>query len=76
LGHKVHEVAKRADGVEFACFCGHSFVRKWSSERKIRHPWTCVFLGHFVSTTGRRFGLSEYMCRNCGHPFLFPVHGR
>jgi hypothetical protein len=48
-------------------------VRKLSGERKIRHPWTCVFLGHFVSTTGRRFGLSEYMCRNCGHPFLFPV---
>jgi len=66
--------------VEYACFCGHSFLKEQKIEGKIRHPAICVVAGHYIHFLSRRAGYAEYVCRNCGHPFCFadpaPQHGK
>ena len=57
--------------IEYACFCGHSFLKAQKIEGKIRHPAICVVAGHFIHFLTRRAGYAEYVCRNCGHPFCF-----
>lgn len=71
FGHRVHRVAERNGGVEYACHCGHSFVHQPDHRSLVRHPLSCVFLGHWVSFVGTRGRFSEYACVTCGHPFLF-----
>jgi DNA-directed RNA polymerase subunit RPC12/RpoP len=71
FGHRVHRVTERDGGTEYACHCGHTFVRQPRSQDLVRHPPVCVLLGHWISFIGTRGGWSEYACRNCGHPFLF-----
>ena len=71
LGHRVHKVSDRLGRSEYACHCGHSFLREASVERTIRHPWICIGAGHFIIFSERRFGYSEFLCRNCGHTFSF-----
>jgi DNA-directed RNA polymerase subunit RPC12/RpoP len=78
FGHRAREVAVRNGFVEYACFCGHSFLKEQKVEGKIRHPAICVVAGHFIHFLTRRAGYAEYVCRNCGHPFCFadPEPGR
>ena len=71
FGHRVHAVTERDGGTEYACHCGHSFVRHAHGEDMVRHPLLCVALGHWVSFIRTRGAFSEYACRHCGHPFLF-----
>ena len=71
FGHRVHAVAERNGGTEYACHCGHSFVQQPQRQDVVRHPLACVMLGHWVSFVGGRGAFSEYACRRCGHPFLF-----
>jgi hypothetical protein len=71
LGHRVHRVGERNGFVEYACHCGHSFLKDQRPARVIRHPLICVALGHYVRYVSSRAGYSEYVCRNCGHPFCF-----
>jgi DNA-directed RNA polymerase subunit RPC12/RpoP len=71
FGHHVHAVTERDGGTEYACHCGHSFVRHPDGEDLVRHPLMCVVLGHWVSFIRPRGAFSEYACRHCGHPFLF-----
>jgi len=71
FGHRAREVAVRDGFVEYACFCGHSFLKAQQVEGKIRHPAICVVAGHFIHFLTRRAGYAEYVCRNCGHPFCF-----
>jgi len=71
LGHRVHRVAERDGLVEYACDCGHSFLKRRQVEDKITHPLVCLFSGHFIRFVTRRAGYSEYLCRNCGHTFCF-----
>ena len=71
LGHCVHLVATRDGLNEYACYCGHSFLKEQPGISKIRHPWICLLSGHSVRYLGRRFGHAEFLCRNCGHPFYF-----
>jgi hypothetical protein len=71
FGHRVHRVGERNGFVEHACHCGHSFLKSDRRARVIRHPLVCVALGHFVRYVSSRAGYSEYVCRNCGHPFCF-----
>jgi hypothetical protein len=71
LGHRVHRVASRDGFVEYACGCGHSFLKACDTAGVIRHPMTCVAAGHFVRYVTSRRGYAEYVCRNCGHPFCF-----
>lgn len=73
LGHRVHQVADRDGFTEYACYCGHSFLRGERGVSKIRHPWTCLLTGHSINFLGRRFGHAEFLCRDCGHPFYFAV---
>jgi hypothetical protein len=54
-----------------ACFCGHSFLRSETSLSIVRHPPICVVAGHRITYVGERAGFSEYVCRDCGHPFCF-----
>ena len=86
FGHRAKHVATRHGLEEYACFCGHSFLKEPSASAlgasadrmaKIRHPAICVVSGHFIHFLTRRGGYAEYMCRNCGHPFCFaynPAH--
>ena len=71
FGHKVHTVTKRNSYTEYACFCGHSFLKQEKSLSKVTHPLICLFAGHFIHFEARRNGYAEFVCRNCGHTFCF-----
>jgi DNA-directed RNA polymerase subunit RPC12/RpoP len=72
FGHRVQAVAERNGFVEYACFCGHSFL-KASGAVKIRHPLVCVFFAHRIVFVTAREGYAEYVCTDCGHPFCFVI---
>jgi hypothetical protein len=71
LGHRVEAVAVRNGFVEYACHCGHSFLKEDGSAKKIRHPLVCFFRAHRIRYLSRRNGYAEYVCHDCGHPFCF-----
>jgi hypothetical protein len=71
LGHRVAIVATRDGFVEYACHCGHTFLRPDADCRTIHHPMVCVLSGHRIRYVARRGGFAEYVCRDCGHPFCF-----
>ncbi|HZS07124.1 MAG TPA: hypothetical protein VFD58_19970 [Blastocatellia bacterium] len=71
FGHRVHRVTERHSHTEYACHCGHSFLRDEREAALVRHPPVCFFLGHYVRRIEHRAGCAEYRCRNCGHTFLF-----
>jgi DNA-directed RNA polymerase subunit RPC12/RpoP len=71
FGHRVCPVANRDGFVEYACRCGHTFLKSAEDLHVIRHPLICVVSGHFVRAVTRRAGYTEYICRHCGHPFFF-----
>jgi DNA-directed RNA polymerase subunit RPC12/RpoP len=71
FGHRVHAVAARDGFVEYACHCGHSFLKAAEGQRKIRHPLLCFFTAHRIRFLTRRAGFAEYVCDGCGHPFCF-----
>ena len=71
FGHHVVAVTERDGLTEYACGCGHSFLRDEPDLRVIRHPAICVAAGHWIRFLTTRAGYSEYVCRNCGHPFCF-----
>lgn len=75
LGHRVHVVATRSNATEYACRCGHSFIKAKRPLTVIRHPLVCVLLGHFVTVNEIRGHWAEYVCRSCGHPFYFKLAG-
>jgi DNA-directed RNA polymerase subunit RPC12/RpoP len=71
FGHRVTVVALRDGLVEYACHCGHSFLKSSDGRRKIRHPLICFFTAHRIRFLARRAGYAEYVCEDCGHPFCF-----
>jgi hypothetical protein len=71
FGHRVQAVATRDGFTEYACGCGHSFLKSSSGEKKIRHPLLCFFRAHRVRFLARRCDYAEYICDDCGHPFCF-----
>jgi len=71
FGHSVHLVASRQGFHEYACDCGHSFLKAEPGRSEVKHPPVCLFAGHFLRFTERRGGYDEYLCRNCGHTFYF-----
>ena len=71
FGHCVHVVAEGANTTEYACRCGHPFVKARGALTLIRHPLACVLLGHYVTADVIRGGWAQYVCRRCGHPFYF-----
>ncbi len=71
FGHRVEIVATRDGIVEYACHCGHSFLKPDHALKTIHHPMVCVLLGHWIRFVTRRGRFAEYVCRNCGHPFCF-----
>lgn len=71
LGHRVQAVATRNGLIEYACHCGHSFLKPESGAELIRHPAICFFRAHRVRFLTRRRGFAEYVCIDCGHPFCF-----
>jgi hypothetical protein len=76
FGHRVTEVASRDGFVEYACHCGHSFLKSTGGRRKIRHPLVCFFTAHRIRFVTRRCGYAEYLCEDCGHPFCFAEQAR
>jgi DNA-directed RNA polymerase subunit RPC12/RpoP len=73
LGHRVHVVKKSSKATEYACRCGHPFLKAQADLKVIRHPMRCVVLGHYV-TVNHIDGLwAEYVCLRCGHPFCFKL---
>ena len=78
FGHDVHVVADRNGYREFACHCGHTFLKHLDAASEvthITHPAICVFSGHRIGYLTRRGGYLEYVCRDCGHPFCFVEPG-
>ena len=73
FGHRVQAVAERDGFVEYACFCGHSFLKAAGGARKIRHPLVCFFFAHRIVFVTTREGYAEYVCEDCGHPFCFAL---
>ena len=71
FGHRVHIVETGSKTTEYACRCGHSFVKTQKALTLIRHPPTCVVLGHFLTVNEIRGEWTEYVCIRCGHPFCF-----
>ena len=71
LGHRVRTVTRRDGLVEYACHCGHTFLKPQAGVAVIRHPMVCVALGHFVRFVTARGTYDEFVCVNCGHPFCF-----
>jgi DNA-directed RNA polymerase subunit RPC12/RpoP len=71
LGHRVHIVKTGSKTTEYACGCGHSFIKAEKSLTVIRHPLACVLRGHFVKVNEIRGDWIEYVCVRCGHPFCF-----
>ena len=71
FGHQVREVTTRDGFTEYACFCGHSFLKPSGIAGKIRHPAVCVLSGHAIRFLTTRDGYAEYVCVDCGHPFCF-----
>lgn len=83
FGHRVEAVTTRDGYVEYACHCGHSFLKPVEKvgathPMKIRHPLICVLMGHYIRYVTSRAGHDEFICVNCGHPFCFatPLHER
>jgi hypothetical protein len=74
FGHKVHHVNERQSVHEYACDCGHTFLKAMGNIKKITHPLICLFAGHFVKQICRRNDLSELLCGHCGHTFLLECH--
>ena len=81
FGHRVRHVTTRDCFEEYACFCGHSFLKEIykpngvtaRDPKVIRHPAICVVSGHFIRFLTSRGGFAEYVCVNCGHPFCFAL---
>lgn len=71
FGHDVHHVGTRSGLEEYACGCGHSFLKGAARLAHIRHPLVCFFQGHRIEWFASRGMLDEYVCRDCGHPFCF-----
>ncbi len=67
--HLVKLVCFRNGFHEYACFCGHSFLKKQSDLEIIEHPQICTWIGHVVQEVCHRSGVFEYVCKNCGHTF-------
>ena len=71
FGHGVHFVTSRHGFHEYACDCGHSFLKAEPGRDVVKHPPICLFAGHFLRFTERRGDYDEFFCRNCGHTFYF-----
>ena len=71
FGHRVHTVAQRAGATEYACHCGHSFLRPARGLVRVTHPLVCLVAGHFVRFVDHRGGYAEHVCTSCGHTFCF-----
>ena len=71
FGHRARFVTTRDGFQEYACFCGHSFLKDTQVWGKIRHPAICVVTGHRIQFLTTRGGFAEYVCKDCGHPFCF-----
>ena len=73
FGHEVHHVTARHGVHEYACDCGHSFLKREAGRSAVKHPPVCLLAGHYLRFTERRNNYDEYLCRNCGHTFYFLV---
>lgn len=71
FGHDVHTVCQRQGFTEYACDCGHTFLRPQPGLARVTHPPACTVAGHFVRFLEHRDGYAEFRCRNCGHTFGF-----
>jgi len=71
FGHRVALVGTRDGFAEYACHCGHTFLKPDDRTQKIRHPLSCTMRGHWIRFVTRRGGFAEYVCQTCGHPFCF-----
>jgi hypothetical protein len=71
FGHRVTLAANRDGCSEYACHCGHSFLKAGRATATIRHPLSCTLRGHWIRFVTSRAGFAEYVCETCGHPFCF-----
>lgn len=75
FGHRVQPIASRHGFVEYACHCGHSFLKADGDAETIRHPLRCFFFAHRIRFVSTRRNYAEFVCEDCGHPFCFALNG-
>lgn len=73
FGHRVHVVTTGLQSTEYACRCGHSFIKEKKGLNVVRHPLKCVMMGHLVTINEIRGEWAEYVCLRCGHPFCYKL---
>ena len=59
FGHRVHLVTTRDGFAEYACHCGHTFLKPDAELSRVTHPLVCVAAGHFIRFVTRRAGYAE-----------------
>lgn len=69
FGHGVHAVGDRHGLTEYACRCGHSFLRAARDLKRVTHPLACTVSGHRVVFVEARGPYREHRCLECGHTF-------
>jgi len=76
FGHAVQPIGERQGLTEYACGCGHSFLRAARALRRISHPLVCAVSGHRVVFVEAREAYREHRCLDCGHTFgVAPLPG-
>ena len=70
FGHRVHLATTRDGFAEYACHCGHTFLKPGTGLSKITHPPVCVAAGHFIRFVTRRAGYAEYRLPLLRSPLL------
>ena len=65
FGHRVHAVVERDGFREFACHCGHTFLKPEGAHHASSHLRVQRASRPLRDT---RAGYGEFVCRDCGHP--------
>ena len=71
FGHHVTAIATRNGFVEYACRCGHSFLKRAAGTRKIRHPLICFLTAHRIRFVEERAGSCGIRLRGLRASVLF-----
>ncbi len=69
FGHAVHSAGERHGFTEYACRCGHTFLRTARGLPRATHPLVCTLSGHRLRLVEARGDYREHRCIDCGHTF-------
>ena len=73
LGHRVHVVTTGPNTTEYACRCGHPFIKNAERSQSDSSPADLCLGWNFVTVNQTRGEWTEFVCLRCGHPFCFKL---